>query len=69
MSNETSLASQGRRFSAEERAELTSVAVSLYAVGANIRTVATDIGVSYGTARELLLSAGVGLRARGGSYQ
>lgn len=41
-------------------------AAELYGQGATIRSVARQIGRSYGGTRVLLLEAGVTLRARGG---
>ncbi|MBE4796174.1 helix-turn-helix domain-containing protein [Streptomyces caniscabiei] len=41
-------------------------AADLYAQGCTIRSVARQIGRSYGGTRALLLEAGVTLRARGG---
>lgn len=43
-------------------------AAHLYALGAPIRSVAREIGRSYGCTRSLLIQAGVKLRDRGG-YQ
>ncbi|MFC5202798.1 helix-turn-helix domain-containing protein [Streptomyces kaempferi] len=43
-------------------------AAELYALGAPIRSVAREIGRSYGCTRSLLIQAGVKLRDRGG-YQ
>lgn len=44
-------------------------AADLYAQGCTIRSVARQIGRSYGGTRALLLEAGVTLRARGGSIR
>jgi hypothetical protein len=44
-------------------------AAELYAQGATIKSVARQIGRSYGGTRALLLEAGVTLRARGGSVR
>jgi hypothetical protein len=49
-----------------ERAELSAHAAGLYVAGCTIRSVATQIGRSYGSTHALLLEAGVTLRPRSG---
>lgn len=52
-----------------ERAAARAKAAELYAAGCTIRSVAEQLGRSYGSARGLLLEAKVTLRARGGSLR
>jgi hypothetical protein len=49
-----------------ERVQVRLHAAELYAQGATIRSVADQLGRSYGGTRALLLEAGVTLRAPGG---
>jgi hypothetical protein len=49
-----------------ERVQVRLQAAELYAQGATIRSVADQLGRSYGGTRALLLEAGVTLRAPGG---
>jgi hypothetical protein len=56
----------GRRRTPAEKARITAALVGGYTAGHTIRRLATDQGVGYGTARNLLLAAGVTLRPRGG---
>ncbi|MFJ6667469.1 helix-turn-helix domain-containing protein [Streptomyces sp. NPDC091383] len=57
----------GRPTTGEARIRLREHAARLYIDGASIPAVAQQIGRSYGTARALLLEAGVRLRKPGGS--
>ena len=49
-----------------ERAAAAQKAAELYAQGCTIRSVATQLGMSYGGTRALLIEAKVRLRAPGG---
>lgn len=50
----------------DERKQVARRAAGLYQQGCTIRSVAAQIGRSYGSARTLLVEAGVRLRAPGG---
>lgn len=52
-----------------ERATAASKAAELYAQGCTIRSIANQLGRSYGGTRALLLDAKVTLRARGGGIR
>lgn len=56
----------GTQLKGDARQQAAAKAVELYLEGATIDSVARRIGRSYGSARTLLLEAGVTLRARGG---
>lgn len=56
----------GTQLKGDAREQARTTAVGLYLAGATIDSVARRIGRSYGSARTLLLEAGVTLRARGG---
>lgn len=56
----------GRPIRGETRIRLRTQATRPYLAGDSIPSVATQIGVSYGTARTLLLEAGVRPRKQGG---
>ncbi|MFI0233104.1 helix-turn-helix domain-containing protein [Streptomyces sp. NPDC017086] len=56
----------GRPITGSTRAYVRTKAARLYTEGCTIQSVAEQIGYSYGTARTLLLEAGVRIRARGG---
>jgi hypothetical protein len=57
----------GRVLAGDARQTTAQKAADLYAQGCTIRSVARQIGRSYGGTRVLLLEAGVQLRGRGGS--
>jgi hypothetical protein len=57
---------KGRHLRGTTRAETARQAADLYGQGCTIRSVAAQIGRSYGCTRALLLEAGVRLRDRGG---
>lgn len=57
---------KGRHLRGTTRTELARRAADLYGQGCTIRSVAAQIGRSYGCTRALLLEAGVRLRERGG---
>lgn len=56
----------GRPTRGDARIRLRETAARLYIEGCTIASTARQIGVSYGTARTLLLEAGVRLRRPGG---
>ncbi|MEV5977540.1 helix-turn-helix domain-containing protein [Streptomyces sp. NPDC052114] len=56
----------GTRLTGDARTTAQTKATELYLAGCTIRSVAAQIGRSYGTARALLLEAGVQLRPTGG---
>lgn len=56
----------GTRITGETRTRTRTKAADLYLAGCTIQSVARQIGRSYGTARTLLLEAGVRLRKPGG---
>lgn len=58
--------SPGTRLQGDAREQARKTAAGLYVQGCTIQSVARQIGRSYGLARELLLEAGVTLRAHGG---
>jgi hypothetical protein len=58
-----------RPFTAAERFAARQKAAELYAAGCTIRSVAAQIGRPYTTTRDLLVDAGVTLRARGGGLR
>jgi transposase len=51
--------------SGSNRAETRAAAAKLYAEGATVRHIATDLGRSYGFVHRLLVESGVPLRSRG----
>lgn len=53
------------RLKGEERTAVKKTARELYEAGCSIRSVAEQIGRSFGCARTLLLEAGTTLRSRG----
>lgn len=57
---------KGKQLRGTTRAETARRAADLYGQGCTIRSVAAQIGRSYGCTRALLLEAGVRLRERGG---
>ena len=57
----------GRPTTGEARIRLREQAAGLYLAGCTIQSTARQINRSYGTARTLLIEAGVRLRARGGA--
>lgn len=56
----------GLRLTGDTRIRTRETAAALYIAGCTIASTARQIGVSYGTARTLLLEAGVRLRKPGG---
>lgn len=52
-----------------ERTAAAQQAAELYAMGCTIRSIARDLGRSYGGTRALLLDAKVTLRGRGGGIR
>jgi DNA-binding CsgD family transcriptional regulator len=56
----------GRPITGETRIRVRARAARLYMEGCTLQSVARQIGYSYGTARTLVLEAGVRIRARGG---
>lgn len=56
----------GRHLTGDTRIHTREQAAALYIAGCTIQSVADQIGTSYGTARTLLLEAGVRLRPPGG---
>ncbi|GAB3279486.1 helix-turn-helix domain-containing protein [Actinocorallia lasiicapitis] len=58
---------KGRRVSGDQRADLARTAADKYASGASIRSLAAELGRSYGFVHKLLGEAGVELRGRGGN--
>ncbi|MFD4257763.1 helix-turn-helix domain-containing protein [Streptomyces sp. NPDC058534] len=59
----------GQQLRGTARTTTALTAADLYAQGCTIRSVAIQIGRSYGATRVLLLEAGVQLRARGGGIR
>lgn len=59
----------GQQLRGTARTTTAQTAADLYAQGCTIRSVAIQIGRSYGATRALLLEAGVRLRTRGGGIQ
>jgi Helix-turn-helix domain len=58
-----------RQLKGAERATARARAAELYSAGCTIRSVAGQLGRSYGSTRKLLLEANVTLRARGGGIR
>lgn len=58
---------KGTRVSGDERKMLTESLRKKYDAGASIRSLADDIGRSYGFVHRVLSEAGVSLRSRGGA--
>lgn len=58
---------KGSRITGEDRQNVTALLVARYAQGESIRSMATDIGRSYGFVHGVLAAAGTPLRARGGA--
>lgn len=56
----------GIRLTGEHRTRVRTRAAELYVQGCTIASTGRQLGVSYGTARTLLLEAGVRLRKPGG---
>lgn len=61
--------SPGTRLKGAEREDTARRAAYLYDQGCTIKSVARQLGRSYGGTRALLLEAGVVLRPRGGGIQ
>jgi hypothetical protein len=59
----------GRPITGNTRIHVRERAARLYIEGCSIPSVARQIGYSYGTARTLLLEAGVHLRRPGGDWR
>lgn len=57
---------KGKRLGAEDRVALADRYAKRYAKGESIRSIADDVGRSYGWVHGLLRSNGVSLRSRGG---
>ncbi|MEU3507624.1 helix-turn-helix domain-containing protein [Streptomyces longwoodensis] len=57
---------RGAQLRGLDRAKAAERAAELYVQGCTIRSVAAQLGRSYGCARALLLEAGVQLRPKGG---
>lgn len=60
---------KGQQLRGLTRAATAQRAADLYTQGCTIRSVADQIGRSYGAARDLLIEAGVQLRGRGGGIR
>lgn len=58
-----------RHLTGDERATTRAKAAALYAQGCTIRSVAAELGRSYGNTRDLLLEAKVPMRAKGGGIR
>jgi hypothetical protein len=59
----------GAQLTGDVRTAARDKAARLYNAGAGIRSVAAELGRSYGGTRVLLLEAGVTLRGRGGNVR
>ncbi|WP_060887633.1 helix-turn-helix domain-containing protein [Streptomyces caniscabiei] len=59
----------GRVLTGDARQQARDTAAQLYGQGCTIKSVAAQLGRSYGGTRVLLLEAGVRLRARGGAIR
>lgn len=59
----------GTQLTGDARTAARDKAAELYAQGCTIRSVAAQLGRSYGGTRVLLVEAGVQLRGRGGSLR
>ncbi|WP_119581512.1 helix-turn-helix domain-containing protein [Streptomyces europaeiscabiei] len=59
----------GTQLTGDVRKEACQQAADLYGQGCTIRSVAAQLGRSYGGTRVLLLEAGVQLRGRGGGIR
>jgi len=59
----------GTQLTGNAREEARQKAARWYAAGSTIRSVAAELGRSYGGTRVLLLEAGVQLRGRGGGIR
>lgn len=57
---------KGKRISGELRDEVAQSLAQRYRAGESIRSLASDVGRSYGFVQGLLKDAGVALRSRGG---
>ncbi|WP_250445327.1 helix-turn-helix domain-containing protein [Actinotalea sp. C106] len=58
---------KGSRITGEGRQDLTARLVERYSRGESIRSMAEDIGRSYGFVHGVLVEAGVSMRSRGGA--
>lgn len=58
---------KGARITGENRSELASALVRRYEAGESIRSIAEDIGRSYGFVHGVLVESNVPLRGRGGA--
>jgi hypothetical protein len=58
---------KGSRITGEGRTDLAGSLVERYRAGESIRSIAQDIGRSYGFVHGLLAEAGVPMRSRGGA--
>lgn len=58
---------KGSRITGEGRTDLATALVDRYRQGESIRSIAEDIGRSYGFVHGLLADAGVEMRSRGGA--
>ncbi len=59
--------SKGSRITGEDRTDLVKQLVKRYERGESIRSIATDIGRSYGFVHGVLVESGATLRGRGGA--
>ena len=55
------------RLTKETRDQVTRIAVRRYQAGASVRTIAAELGRSYGFVHRILTEAGVTMRPRGSS--
>ncbi len=58
---------KGTRVTGDRRSDLSQELVTRYQGGASIRSLAEDVGRSYGFVHALLVEAGVPMRSRGGA--
>ncbi|MDO8107506.1 helix-turn-helix domain-containing protein [Isoptericola sp. b441] len=58
---------KGSRITGENRSDLAGTLIERYRRGESIRSIADDIGRSYGFVHGLLAESGVAMRSRGGA--
>lgn len=59
--------SKGARITGDGRSDLAGSLVTRYSQGESIRSIAEDLGRSYGFVHGLLVESGVAMRSRGGA--
>lgn len=67
-SNKLPVLNKGERIGGQERATLRARMVAAYTAGAPIRSIAEQVGRSYGFVHRVLCESDVALRSRGGKH-